>query len=92
MKMFRLLAATALIIPSAPGIAGTPQSPRWGDSFCIVFGGMEFCYFETRGQCEYSRAQEAKAFRDEGLTVDQCQPSDDPLSLGADWEFFATFF
>ena len=92
MKMFRLLGATALLIPAVPATPAMAQSPKWDNSFCIVFGGMEICYFETRGQCEFSRAKEAKAFRDEGLTVEQCRPSDDPLSLGADWEFFATFF
>jgi hypothetical protein len=92
MKMFRLLAATALLIPSVPSTPAMAQSPRWGDTFCDVFGGMEICYFETRGQCEYARAKEANAFRDQGLTDEQCRPSDDPNNLGAEWEFFATFF
>jgi hypothetical protein len=92
MKMFRLLAATALLIPCVPSSPAMAQSPRWDDTFCLVFGGTEICYFETRAQCEYSRAKEANAFRDQGLRVEQCDPSDDPLGLGADWEFFATFF
>ena len=90
MKMFRLLAATALLMLSVPGIPALAQSPRWGESLCFPFGGMEFCYFETRAQCQYARAKEANAFRDEGLTVEQCQPSD--VIPGFEWEFFATFF
>jgi hypothetical protein len=92
MKMFRFLAATALLIPCVPATAAMAQPPTSDSSFCLVFGGMEICYFETRAQCQYSRAKEANAFRDEQLTVDQCTPSDDPLGLGAQWEFFATFF
>jgi hypothetical protein len=92
MKMFRPLAATALLIPSVPATPAMAQPPISDDSFCVVFGGMEICYFESRAQCQYSRAKEARAFRDEGLTVEQCGPSDDPLALGAEWEFFATFF
>lgn len=92
MKMFRFWAATALLLPSAPATAAIAQPPILDDSFCVVFGGMEICYFETRAQCQYSRAKEANAFRDEQLTVDQCRPSEDPLSLGSQWEFFATFF
>lgn len=93
MKRFRpLLVAAALLIPSVPATPAMAQSPKWDDSFCIVFGGMEICYFQTRGQCEFNRAKEAKTFRDEGLMVEQCRASDDPLTLGAEWEFFATFF
>ncbi len=90
MKAFGLLAATALLISSSPSTPAMAQSPRWGESFCAGFGGMEICYFETRAQCEYTRAKERNAFRDEGLTVEQCRPSDD--LPGFEWEFFATFF
>ncbi len=90
MKWSRLLAATALLLPSVPSTPAMAQSPRWGESFCAVFDGMEICYFETRAQCQYTRAKEANAFRDEGLTVEQCRPSDD--IPGFEWEFFATFF
>jgi hypothetical protein len=90
MKTFGLIAATALLIPSAPNTPAMAQSPRWGESFCAVFGGMEICYFGTRAQCEYARAKERNSFRDEGLTVEHCRPSDD--IPGFEWEFFATFF
>lgn len=90
MKTFRLLAAAALVTPSVPSTPAMAQSPRWGESFCAVFGGMEICYFETRAQCQYARAKEANRFRDEGLTVEQCRPSDD--ITGFEWEFFASFF
>ena len=91
MKTLRLLAATALLIPSIPSTPAMAQSPHWSESFCAVFGGMEICYFETRAQCQFSRAKERNAFRDEGLVVDQCVPSDDPFDIGAEWEFFASF-
>ena len=92
MRMFRLLAATAMLIPIVPATPAMAEPPTSDNSFCLVFGGMEICYFETRAQCQYNRAKEANTFRDERLTVEQCRPSDDPLSLGAEWEFFATFF
>jgi len=88
MKMSRLLAATALLIPSVPNTPATAQSPRWGDTICTVSGdGVLTCYAETRGECQYARAKEALTFRPLGLTIEQCRPSDDPFGLGAEWEF-----
>jgi hypothetical protein len=89
MKASGLLAA-ALLIPSVPSTPATAQSPRWAESFCFPFGGMEICYFETRAQCEYARAKERNTYRDLGLMVEQCRPSDD--IPGYEWEFFASFF
>jgi len=95
MRMLRLIAAAALLIPIVPSTSAIAQSPNWGDSFCFVFGGMETCYFETRGQCEYVRAKDENAFRAEGLSVDQCHPVEDPeieFILGVEWQFDASFF
>jgi hypothetical protein len=91
MRTFGVLAAAAVLIPAAPSTPALAQSPRWDYGFCDVFDGMETCYYDTRGQCEYSRAQDANAFRDAGLWITQCHPSDDPYGLGTEWQYEAGF-
>jgi hypothetical protein len=94
MRVLSLTAAATLLlplVPTTPAIAAPPQS---GDNFCAVFGGAETCYFETRAECEYARAKEQNAFRDDGLSVEQCRPVDDPeieYILGVEWQFDASF-
>ena len=92
MKTFGLLAATALLIPSVPSTPAMAQSPRWGEPLCFLFGGMQICYTETRAQCEYFRAKERNLYRDVGLEVEQCEPSDDLQELGFRWAFFGSYF
>jgi hypothetical protein len=89
MKTFGLLAVTALLIPSIPSTQAMAQSPRWGEALCFFLEGEEICYFETRAQCEYVRAKERNTYREAGLTVEQCRPSDD--IPGYEWEFFGSF-
>ena len=92
MKTFGLLAATALLIPSVPSGPAMAQSPRWDDYFCDYFGGIVICYFETRAQCEYTRAKLRNADREIGLRVEQCDLGDDPRDLGLDWQFVGFYF